>query len=76
MCKYCEAYKESSIFWNTHNLYHNRKKDNYLSVNLDTLQYKEKRKANLIIESCLEDKVSRGAIPINYCPMCGRKLEE
>ena len=76
MCKYCEAYKENSIFWNTHRLYENIKGESYLYIDLNTLQNNKDRKAKLRVESCVDNKVNRGTIDINYCPMCGRKLGE
>ena len=74
MCKYCEVFKEKSIIWNTHNLYKNIQNEDYLKIDLDILQNGNEKKAVLIAESCLNDKVSRGTIDIKFCPLCGRKL--
>ena len=62
MCKYCEVFKEKSIIWNTHNLYKSIQNGDYLRIDLDILQNGNERKAVLIAESCLNDKVSRGTI--------------
>lgn len=76
MCKYCKPFKEESVIWNTHTLYKNIQGGDYLIIKLDILQNKNEKKANLIVESCLYDKVSRGTLSINYCPMCGRDLKK
>lgn len=74
MCKYCEVFKEKSIIWNTHNLYKSIQNGDYLRIDLDILQNGNERKAVLIAESCLNDKVSRGTIDIKLLPNVWQKV--
>lgn len=77
-CKACKAWgNPSNVIYDNHVLYFNvntnEKNGPYMKISLLTGGAKPPR---IICESASENLVNRGAIDINFCPMCGRKLGE
>lgn len=46
----------------------------YIFVGLEHSSNKSEFQPSIRFESCVDGKVCRTKIEINYCPMCGRRL--
>lgn len=72
-CEYCKG--EVSCLPIESIIKYVKQKEDYILVGLKHSSDKDDFQPSMRFESCVDDKVCRTTLEINYCPMCGRKLK-
>lgn len=72
-CKYCKG--EVSYLPIESTVKYIEEADNYILIGLSHSSSKSDFQPSMRFESCVDGKVCRTRLEVNYCPMCGKDLK-